>query len=101
MNGLGATIRALVYRDGDTWRLLDERLPPGGKATLRPSGNGVANLVPRDLPLWSRIIHLAQHQPVGSYLAVLERSPFVEPGVPSITERGSFHLVVGWPGGQP
>jgi len=101
VNALGATVTALVYRDGNTWRLLDERLPPGGKATLRPSGNGVANLVPTDLPLWSRIIHLAQHQPVGSYLAVLERSPFVEPGVPDVAERGSFHLVLGWPGGQP
>jgi hypothetical protein len=101
VNALGATVTALVYRDGATWRLLDERLPPGGKATLKPSGNGVANLVPMDLPLWSRILHLAQHQPVGSYLAVLDRSPFVEPGVPAVAERGSFHLVLGWPGGQP
>jgi hypothetical protein len=101
VNGLGATITALVYRDGDTFGLLDERLPPGGKATLRPSGNGVGNLVPRDLPLWSRLVHLAQHQPAGSYLAVLDRSPFVEPGVPGVAERGSFHLVLGWPGGQP
>jgi hypothetical protein len=101
VNGLGTTVTALVYRDGATWRLLDERLPPGGKATLRTSGNGVANLAPRDLPLWSRIIHLAQHQPVGSYLAVLDRSPFVEIGVPDVAERGSFHLVLGWPGGQP
>ena len=101
VNALGATVTALVYRDGATWRLLDERLPPGGKATLKPSGNGVGNLVPKDLPLWSRILHLAQHQPVGSYLAVLDRSPFVESGVPAVAERGSFHLVLGWPGGQP
>jgi hypothetical protein len=101
VNALGATVTALVYRDGATWRLLDERLPPGAKARLRPSGNGVANLAPTDLPLWSRIVHLAQHQPVGSYLAVLDRSPFVEPGVPGVAERGSFHLVLGWPEGQP
>ncbi|MEO5819860.1 MAG: hypothetical protein ABIT71_05100, partial [Vicinamibacteraceae bacterium] len=101
VNGLGTTVTALVYRDGNTFGLLDERLPPGGKATLRTSGNGVANLVPKDLPLWPRFIHLAQHQPAGSYLAVIDRSPFVDPGVPDLAERGSFHFVLGWPGGQP
>ena len=39
--------------------------------------------------------------PAGSYLAVLEGSPFWDPGVTGIIERGSFHLVLGWPGGQP
>jgi hypothetical protein len=37
----------------------------------------------------------------GSYLAVLDRSPFWNPGVPSIDERDSFHLVVGLIGSQP
>ena len=36
----------------------------------------------------------------GSYLAVLDRSPFWEPGVPGLMERGSFHLVLGFPQGQ-
>jgi len=32
---------------------------------------------------------------------VLERSPFWESGVPALVERGSFHLLLGWPEGQP
>jgi hypothetical protein len=101
VNGLGATVLALVYRDRDTLRSLSASLPPGGRATLTAGGSGAASVVPRDLPLSSRFVHLAQHQPVGSYLAVLDRSPFVEPGVPAIAERDSFHLVLGWPEGQP
>ena len=54
-----------------------------------------------DGPLRHRFLYLVQHQPEGSYLAVLERSPFWETGVRSVVERGSFHLVLGWPGGQP
>ena len=65
---------------------------------------GVPNataIVPAGLPLSSRFVHLVRHQPAGSYLAVLDRSPFVEPGVAGVAEHGSFHLVLGWPGGQP
>ena len=36
---------------------------------------------PAGLPLSSRFGYLFEHQPDGSYLAVLERSPFWEPGV--------------------
>jgi hypothetical protein len=53
------------------------------------------------VPLASRFVTLYENQPAGSYLAVLERSPFWEPGVPDVVERSSFHLVMGWPGGQP
>jgi hypothetical protein len=100
-NGLGVTLTALVYRDGDTIYSLADSLPSGGKATLKAGPSTAAVVVPTGLPLSSRFVHLAQHQPAGSYLAVLDRSPFVEPGVPGIEERGSFHLVLGWPGGQP
>jgi hypothetical protein len=101
VNGLGAAVTALVYRDGDTWYSLTDRLPSGGKATLKAGAANAAGAVPAGLPLSSRFLHLAQHQPAGSYLAVVDRSPFVEPGVPNVEERGSFHLVLGWPGGQP
>jgi hypothetical protein len=101
VNGLGAAVTALVYRDGDTLYSLTDRLPSGGKATLRAGAANAAGAVPAGLPLSSRFLHLAQHQPAGSYLAVVDRSPFVEPGVPGVEERGSFHLVLGWPGGQP
>jgi hypothetical protein len=101
VNGLGATIAALIYRDGDTVRSLTGSLPPGEQATLKVGGAGATAIVPAGLPLASRFVHLVQHQPAGSYLAVLDRSPFVEPGVPGVEERGSFHLVLGWPEGQP
>ncbi len=101
VNGLGATIAALVYREGDGIQSLADSLPPGGKATLRAGVPGATDIVPASLPLSSRFVHLVRHQPAGSYLAVLDRSPFVEPGVAGVAERGSFHLVLGWPGGQP
>jgi hypothetical protein len=101
VNGLGATVNALVYRDGDRRYALDAPLAPGAKANLKPVPAASGIIVPPDLPLSSRFVHLIQHQPAGSYLALLERSPFWEPGVPGVLERSSFHFVIGWPGGQP
>lgn len=101
MNGLDATITALVYRSGNTTYTLTAPLASGGKRVLTANGGGAANLVPTDLPLSPRFAHLFAHQPDGSYLAILERSPFWDPGVSNIDERGSFHLVIGWPNGQP
>jgi hypothetical protein len=101
VNGLGVAITALFYRDGNTIHALSETLAPGGKAALKAGGRAASTIVPADLPLSSRFLHLAHNQPAGSYLAVLERSPFVEPGVAGVAERGSFHLVLGWPAGQP
>jgi hypothetical protein len=101
VNGLGATVAMLVYRDGDKSYSLAGPLPHGAKATMKSGGLGAGNMVPSDLPLSSRFVHLVENQPAGSYLAVLERSPFWEPGVASVVERGSFHLVIGWPEGQP
>jgi len=101
VNGLGATVTALVYRvRGQVYSLADP-LPLGGKATMKTGGIGAGNIVPADLPLSSRFVHLLERQPVGSYLAVLERSPFWDAGVSGVAERGSFHLVIGWPEGQP
>ncbi len=101
VNGLGATVAALVYRDGDKSYSLAGPLPHGAKATMKSVGLAAGNMVPADLLLTSRFVHLVENQPSGSYLAVLERSPFWDPGVASIVERGSFHLVIGWPEGQP
>jgi len=100
MNGLDATITALVYRRGDAAYTLTAPLAPGGKGVLA-RGGAAAPFVPADLPLSLRFSHLFTHQPEGSYLAILERSPFWDPGVANIDERGSFHLVIGWPAGQP
>jgi hypothetical protein len=101
VNGLGATVTALSYRDGDKLYTLPRALSPGRKETLEIATRAAASVLPADVPVASRFVHLFEHQPAGSYLAVLERSPFWEPGVPDVVERGSFHLVMGWPGGQP
>jgi len=101
VNGLGATVTALLYRDGDKVYTLAGPLPAGGREILTLGTRPAETVVPSGLPLSSRFRHLVENQPAGSYLAVLERSPFWEPGVPGIVERGSFHLVIGWPGGQP
>jgi hypothetical protein len=101
VNGLGTTVAVLVYRDGDKSYNLTGPLAHGAKATMKSGGREAWNMIPGDLPLSSRFVHLVQNQPGGSYIAVLERSPFWDPGVSSVVERGSFHLVIGWPGGQP
>jgi hypothetical protein len=103
VNGLGATVTTLFYREGDTVYTLSGPLSAGGKATLKAGSKlaDSARIVPPAMPLSSRLVHLFEHQPDGSYLAVLERSPFWEPGVPAVVEQDSFHLVIGWPGGQP
>ena len=101
VNGLGATVTALIYRDGDRRYALSAPLAAGAKATLTGATATAGIVVPPGLPLSARFVHLVEHQPAGSYLAVLERSPFWDPGVTGVLERGSFHLVIGWPGGQP
>jgi hypothetical protein len=101
VNGLGATVTALVYHDGSTVFSLAGPLLPGAQAILKAGAFAPGDVVPGDLPLSERFLHLLENQPAGSYLAVLERSPFWDPGVSAVAERGSFHLVIGWPGGQP
>jgi hypothetical protein len=101
MNGLGATIQALVYRNGNTLHGLNGPLLPGHKEILTPGPRRGADIVPSGLPLSSRFEHLFQNPPDGSYLAVLERSPFWSSGVTGLDERSSFHVVFGWVGGQP
>jgi hypothetical protein len=44
---------------------------------------------------------IADHQQDGSYLASLDHSPFLETGVSNVEELGSFHLVLGYAGGEP
>jgi len=101
VNGLGGNVVALVYRQGGTLYTLSGPLPSGGKALLKTGAVRGTEIVPASLPLSVRLQHLFEHVPDGAYLAVLERSPFWDPGVPSVDERGSFHVVIGWPEGQP
>ena len=101
VNGLGVPIRALLYRTGDTVHNLTDALLPGHKGTLKSGALRTADVVPSGLPWSPRLEHLFNHPPDGAYLAVLERSPFWNPGVESVDERNSFHVVIGWIGGQP
>jgi hypothetical protein len=101
VNGLGATITMLQYRDGATTYKLAAPLASGAKATLTAGTLDPRSVMPADVPLSDRFIHLLEHQPARSYLAVLERSPFWDPGVSPVSERASVHVMIGWPEGQP
>jgi hypothetical protein len=101
VNGLGAPLRLLLYRTGGQLYILRETLADGGKATLSAGAVAGRDVVPTDLPTAGRLMHLIDNQPDGTYLAVLQHSPFVNGGTKGIVERGSFHLVIGWPEGQP
>jgi len=100
VNGLDATLTHLVYRDVDAAYRLDAPLAPGAKTTLTRGDLDPKQLVPETLAIRSKFIELIEQQPRGSYVAVLDRSPFWEPGVTNLMERGSFHLVLGFPQGQ-
>jgi hypothetical protein len=97
-NGLDSSVTVLRYRDGDTLYTLDGPLPSGGQQTMKPIAAGEATSANRPLPV--KFVPLFEHQPAGSYLALLDRSPFWEPGAAGVLERGSVHVVLGWPEGQ-
>ena len=101
VNGLGARIEHLAYRHGGAAYTLDAPLAAGATGRLRPGATDATAFVPRDLPALGRFTFLFKAQPDNTYLAVLDQSPFWEPGAKGVIERGSFHLVLGWPDGQP
>jgi hypothetical protein len=100
VNGLDATLTHLVYRDGEALYRLDSPLAPGGKQALAKGAVDSQQIIPAKLPDRGKFVALVEQQPRGSYLAVLDRSPFWQSGVSDLKERGSFHLVLGWPEGQ-
>jgi hypothetical protein len=104
VNGLGATVQRLLFRENGKVYVLSRPLPAGEKSVLSAgSPQSIPEFSDADLhsaPLrWIR--EAVDKQEDGSYVAVLDRSPFWDPGVPSLDERGSFHLVVGLIGRQP
>lgn len=101
VNGLDAAVSTLLYREKGLVYHLASPLAPGARAMLTAGGIDPKMVVPDNVPIAFRLRHLVENQPDGSYLAVLDRSPFWEHGVQSILERGSFHLVIGWVAGQP
>jgi hypothetical protein len=112
VNGLEATITQLLYRDGGSIYALTEAVAPGARGKLEPGA-------PRDLDGFLRPQGVPQSPLTfqgeradklrhffldsledGAFYAVLDRSPFWEPGVASIEERGSYHAVAGYAGGE-
>ena len=104
VNGLDATIRKLIYRSGDGGvHYLTSPLQPGQTGNLVPRLRHSADDLPPGVPLGlsKRFEHLLENPPAGSFLAIVDRSPFWNPGVAAVDERGSFHVVFGWIDGQP
>lgn len=99
-NGLEASIAALFYREGDTVYRLDGPLASGGQHTLSGRPAGAPLELPAHVTIPSKLVDLFQNLPRDSYLAVLDQSPFWDPGVSGLVERGSLHVVLGWPEGR-
>jgi hypothetical protein len=104
VNGLDATVQRLLFRENGKIYVLNKPLPAGEKSVLSAgSAHSTQEFLDQILQSaryrWIR--EAIDKQKDGSYIAVLDRSPFWNPGVPSIDERDSFHLVVGLIGSQP
>jgi len=99
-NGLEATVGLLLYREGDSVYRLEGPLAPGDKRTMTGGAASAQPALPAGIGIAAKFLSLFKDLPQGAYLAVLDRSPFWEPGVQGLTERGSLHLVQGWPEGQ-
>jgi len=95
VNALDANVSSLLYRSGGNLYVLDAPLRSGAQATLHAAAKA-------DLPaLPEKFRSIAERQQDGTYLAYLDHSPFLETGAPTVEERGSFHLVFGYAGGEP
>jgi hypothetical protein len=106
VNGLGGAITQLYYRENGRIFVLNGTLETGQKGSLRPGEIKVADVyadaVKPAAAVNSPKFHtLIETQPNGTYLAVLDKSPFWDPGVAKLEERSSFHLVLGYVGGLP
>ena len=105
VNGLGSAVHQVFYRDGAQIWSLEKAVPAGEKAQLRIDSGERANLV-RDYLKDAAVApkkfqQIVDNQPDQSYLAILERSPFWDPGVVDPQESQSFHLVLGYQDAQP
>jgi hypothetical protein len=92
VNALGSNVNQLSYRSGGVLYTLAGPLRDGAQATMNASGKVDLIALP------AKFRSIANHQQDGTYLAYLERSPFLETGAPNVEERGSFHLVLGYAG---
>jgi len=103
VNGLGTTIQHLLYREGGQTYALSGQLAAGEKAVLKVDGAQgpgltalLADLKKSSATGTTKFRMLIDGQPEGSYMAVLERSPFWESGMPQAVEQDSLHLVLGY-----
>jgi hypothetical protein len=99
VNGLGATLNKLLYRSGGKTFTLERPLRDGEKGSLRAGGDWESAFP----PAFNGAAGLNRRTGAGeadAYLAFLETSPFLDSGA-TVEERGSQHLVLGNPGGQP
>ena len=94
-NGLGSTVTRLRFRDGARFYSLADPLRGGAAAVLRETTESGRELLGSSDAVLSRFDDLVTKLPDQAYLAVLDRSPFVDGGVREIDERSSFHLVLG------
>jgi hypothetical protein len=106
LNGLGVKITSLYYRDKGNLYTLNEPLQAGEKRALQgaeanPASALLRSLVQSGVPSPEIFQRALNNHTNGSYIAVLERSPFWEPGVPNVDERGSFHFLIGFVGAEP
>ena len=92
INALGSDVAQLSYRSGGVVYTLAGILRDGAQATMHAGGNFDSRTIP------AKFRSIADQQRDGTYLAYLERSPFLETGAPNVDERGSFHLVLGYAG---
>jgi hypothetical protein len=104
-NGLGVQVNQLLYRENGKLYTLREPLVSGQSAILETLGSNAppASLMAlmKDAGPSPEKFHAAiKNQTDGSYIAVLDRSPFWEAGVSSFDERGSFHFLVGFLGSE-
>jgi hypothetical protein len=105
VNGLGANIRRLYYREGGQIYALGAELAAGERGDLEVASLKGSDLYGEDLgqtPISpKKFLDVLKRQPDDSYLAVLETSSFWDPGMERTKEERSFHLVFGYAGGQP
>lgn len=94
VNGMGQTVTRLVVRDGGRFYKLTSPLPAGSRATMAAGKVPAGSLLSGDSTAVSRFGPIVAAQRDDSYLAVLERSPFWQPGT-TVEEHGSVHLVLG------
>jgi hypothetical protein len=106
VNGLGNRVTQLYYRESGRIYAMNGTLDAGQKGALRPGAIKGPEVYADALKFAAAVNSpkfqaLIDKQPNGTYLAVLEKSPFWDPGVAELEEHSSFHLVLGYTGGLP